>query len=71
MKDIYQASPVKRYRATKADMEVRAQFLIDYAEEHGPVTVRGLFYAATVSGVLGIEKTDAGYNKGNAPVGAV
>ncbi|OSQ44959.1 hypothetical protein MGEO_18500 [Marivita geojedonensis] len=44
-------------------MEARAQFLIEYAEEHGPVTVRGLFYAATVAGVPGIEKTDAGYNK--------
>jgi hypothetical protein len=29
-------------RGTKAEMEARAEFLIDYAEVHGPVTVRGL-----------------------------
>lgn len=65
---VYQASPIKRNRATKEDMEVRAQFLIDYANEHGPVTVRGLFYAATVAGIPGIEKTDGGYNKVQAQV---
>ena len=37
-------------------MEVRAEFLIDYAEKHGPVTVRGLYYQAEVNGVPGIEK---------------
>ena len=45
---VYQASPLKRKRATKAEMEDRAAFLIAYAEQHGPVTVRQLFYAATV-----------------------
>jgi hypothetical protein len=61
--DVYGASPIKRRRATKAEMEERAQFLIDYAAEHGPVTVRGLYYQAEVAGVPGIDKTDAGYNK--------
>ena len=42
---LYAAS---RIRATKAEMEERAEFLIDYAEEHGPVTVRGLYYQAEV-----------------------
>lgn len=42
---------------------MRAQFLIDYAVEHGPVTVRQLFYAATVAGISGIEKSEAGYTK--------
>ena len=67
---VYAASPVKRRRATKkrrrateAEMEERAQFLIAYAEEHGPVTVRGLYYQAEVHGVPGIGKDDKDYDK--------
>ena len=60
---VYEASPIKRRRATAAEMEARAQFFIDYAERHGPVTVRQLFYAATVANVPGIDKTEAGYSK--------
>lgn len=63
---VYQASPIKRNRATKAEMETRAQFLIDYADTHGPVTVRQLFYAATVNNL--IEKSESGYNKVQAQV---
>lgn len=59
----YGASPVKRRRASKAEMEERAEFLIDYAEEHGPVTVRGLYYQAEVHGVPGIDKHDNSYAK--------
>ncbi len=66
---VYAASPVKRRRATKkrrrateAEMEERAQFLIAYAEEHGPVTVRGLYYQAVVHGVPGIGKEDKVYD---------
>jgi hypothetical protein len=44
-------------------MTERARFLIDYAAEHGPVTVRGLYYQAEVAEIPGIEKTDAGYSK--------
>lgn len=57
------ASPIKRRRATADEMEERAQFLIDYAKRHRPVTVRQLFYAATVAGIPGVDKTEAGYNK--------
>jgi hypothetical protein len=62
---IYEASPIKkrRVRATKTEMEERADFLADYANAHGPVTVRGLYYQAEVRGLPGIDKTDAGYNK--------
>lgn len=60
---VYKASPIKRQRATRDEMEARAEFLIDYAQRHKPVTVRQLFYAATVAGVPGIDKTEAGYNK--------
>lgn len=62
---VYEARPVngRRRRATKAEMGERAQFLCDYAEEHGPITVRGLYYQAEVHRVPGIEKDDPGYNK--------
>ena len=60
---VYGASTLKRRRATKAEMEERARFLLDYAQAHGPVTVRGLYYQATVAQVPGIEKVEAGYRK--------
>jgi hypothetical protein len=44
-------------------MEERAAFLIDYADEHGPVTVRGLYYQCEVAGVPGIGKDEKGYRK--------
>jgi hypothetical protein len=44
-------------------MEERAEFLIRYAEEHGPVTVRQLYYQAEVHGLPGIDKDDASYDK--------
>jgi hypothetical protein len=60
--EISEASRTNR-RATKAEMEERAEFLIDYAGEHGPVTVRGLYYQAEVASVAGISKDDPGYDK--------
>jgi hypothetical protein len=59
----YDASPIKRTRATKSEMKLRADFLIDYAAQHGPVTVRGLYYQAEVHGVPGITKSDSDYSK--------
>ena len=44
-------------------MEERAEFLIDYASEHGPVTVRGLYYQAEVASLPGISKDDKDYAK--------
>ncbi|MBK0400636.1 hypothetical protein H0I76_15665 [Limibaculum sp. M0105] len=49
-------------------MDHRAAFLVGYAAKHRPVTVRQLFYAATVYGIPGIEKTEAGYAKVQAHV---
>src|SRR5712691_2377141 len=64
MTDLYDASHIKkRRRATGAEMEERAEFLIAYAEEHGPMTIRGLYYQAEVAEVPGIEKDEAGYVK--------
>lgn len=57
------ANDNRRRRATSDEMEDRARFLIDYARENAPVTVRQLFYAATVAYVAGITKDDNGYNK--------
>ena len=44
-------------------MEERARFLIAYARDNHPVTVRGLYYQAEVAGVPGIDKTEASYAK--------
>jgi hypothetical protein len=44
-------------------MEERALFLIDYAQEHGPVTVRQLHYRAAVASLPGVDKTEGGYDK--------
>lgn len=53
---VYRASTIKRARATRGDMDERAEFLIAYALEHGPITVRGLYYQAEVHGIPGIDK---------------
>jgi hypothetical protein len=66
--NFYHASPIKRKRATNDEMEERARFLIDYADQHGPVAVRGLYYQAEVAVLPGIEKTEAGYAKVQAQV---
>ena len=60
---VKQASLIKRRRATREEMEERAQFFLSYAKAYAPVTVRQLFYAATVANVPGIEKSEGGYNK--------
>jgi hypothetical protein len=56
-----ETSPIKRKRATKAEMAERAEFVADFTRKFAPVTVRQVFYAATVNYV--IEKTEGGYNK--------
>jgi hypothetical protein len=62
--ELYEASVITpRRRATAAEMDERAEFYIRYADEHGPVTVRQLYYRAVVEGVAGIDKTDGGYVK--------
>jgi len=57
----YEASLTKRSRPTKSDMEARKAALIEIMSEQRPMTVRQVFYQATVRGV--IEKTEAGYGK--------
>ena len=55
------ASPVTRRRATKAEVELRRASLIEIVNAMRPMTVRQVFYQATVRGL--VEKTEAGYAK--------
>jgi hypothetical protein len=59
--DVYQASPIKRHRATKADMHARHSALWKIVSAMKPMTVRQVYYQATVRNI--VEKTEAGYNK--------
>ncbi|AMN42066.1 hypothetical protein [Rhodoplanes sp. Z2-YC6860] len=59
--ELYQASPIKRRRATKVDVEARRAALYCILKEMKPMTVRQVYYQATVRGV--VEKTEAGYTK--------
>jgi hypothetical protein len=63
--EVYAASRIRapRRRGSQNEMEERAEFLITYAEEHGPVTVRGLYYQAEVHGIPGIGKDEKDYGK--------
>ena len=58
--ETYQASHIKR-RATKAEVEARRDALFDIVYAMKPMTVRQVFYQATVAGI--VEKSEAGYNK--------
>jgi hypothetical protein len=57
----YQASPIKRPRATKAEVERRRERLFEIIEAMKPMTVRQVFYQATVRDI--VEKTEGGYTK--------
>jgi hypothetical protein len=57
----YQARPIKRARSTKAAVEKRRTDLYDIIAEMQPMTVRQVFYQATVRGI--IEKAESGYAK--------
>src|SRR5262245_53316873 len=57
----YEASKIKRHRATKAEVEARREALIDIIDAGKPMTVRQVFYQATVRGL--VEKAESGYAK--------
>jgi hypothetical protein len=57
----YQASPIERLRAIKAAVEMRRSALLDIVADMQPMTMRQVFYQATVRGI--VEKTEAGYAK--------
>ena len=57
----YPASPIKRQRAPKAEVEARREALLDIIDDGKPMTVRQVFYQATVRGL--VEKAESGYGK--------
>jgi hypothetical protein len=57
----YRSSPIRRERASKAEYEARRAALYDIVAAQSPMTVRQVFYQATVRNL--IEKTEAGYSK--------
>ena len=59
--ELYQASHIKRHRATQDEIRERRAALYWIVEAMHPMTVRQVFYQATVRGI--IEKTEAGYAK--------
>ena len=61
MSAAYEACPIKRIRAPEAEMLARQNHLLDVVAEQQPMTVRQVFYQATVRGI--VEKTEAGYGK--------
>src|SRR5215831_15496362 len=59
--ELYRASPLRRTRTTKAEVEARREALLDIIAASRPITVRQVFCQATVRG-LG-EKAESGYGK--------
>ncbi|MEK1930847.1 MAG: hypothetical protein AAAC47_13920, partial [Pararhizobium sp.] len=59
--EINQPSPIKRARSTKSDVEIRRAALFDIIKAGRPMTVRQVFYQATVYGL--VEKAETGYGK--------
>jgi hypothetical protein len=59
--ETYPASRIKRFRSTKADMVQRHHDLFAIVEEMRPMTVRQVFYQATVRNI--VEKSESGYDK--------
>lgn len=57
----YPASPIRRRRATKAAIERRRAHPFEIVTAMRPMTVRQVFYQATVRGL--VEKSEAGYAK--------
>lgn len=57
----YVPSRIKRHRATKSEVEDRRSALYRLLFDCNPMTVRQVFYQASVRGI--VEKTEAGYTK--------
>src|SRR5262245_35049847 len=57
----YGTSLIKRTRATKAEVEERREALLGIIDAGKPMTVRQVFYQATVHGI--VEKAESGYAK--------
>jgi hypothetical protein len=55
--ELYEASQLKRQRATRAEVEERRHRLFEIIQAMKPMTVRQVFYQATVRGI--VEKSEA------------
>lgn len=61
MSALYQARHIKRVRATGAELDRRRVALYTIVSEMEPMTVRQVFYQATVRNI--VDKTESSYNK--------
>jgi hypothetical protein len=59
--DLYDASHLKRIRATKSEMTTRRRVLFEIIRDEHPATIRQCYYQAAVRKLVG--KTDSDYNK--------
>ena len=57
----FRTRQIKRHRSTKAEVEARREALLDIIADGKPMTVRQVFYQATVHGL--VEKAETGYSK--------
>jgi hypothetical protein len=57
----YRARHIKRRRSTKAEIAQRRDSLLEIVSAMNPMTVRQVFYQATVRGI--VEKSESGYAK--------
>src|SRR5262249_45294235 len=57
----YRASPIKRARRSKEDMEAIREVIVEVLRQHRPATVRQVFYRLVSMGA--IAKTEAEYKQ--------
>jgi hypothetical protein len=57
----YRASHIKRRRSTRAQVDQRRDALFEIVSAMKPMTVRQVFYQASVRGI--VEKSESGYTK--------
>jgi len=60
-RQVYPASRIKKSRSTKAEIETRRKGLRDIVRAMRPMTVRQVFYQATIRGL--VPKDESGYDK--------
>jgi hypothetical protein len=59
--EVYETSHIRRQRSTKAEVDARRDTLLEIVSEQQPMTVRQVFYQASVRNI--VDKSEAGYNK--------
>jgi hypothetical protein len=60
-KPVYETSHINRHRSTKAEVEARREALLAIIDDGRPMTVRQVFYQATVRGLF--EKVESSYGR--------